>query len=145
MSKPRIKRTANAAAVGTPAGGSSTATITVKFDYNQGTPKWSFASGGNTTGDVEMAQGNDTITVEMSSDSTSGAALSTVNFCDPQPPAGVFSQSVANGVITLLDNDTSATEVEFGYDVTVNYGGTPYTSPDPKIKNDPPATPPTSG
>jgi len=144
---PRVRRLGTIPGAATPVRDVATSTtVTVKFTLDaHGHPHFHFASGGGSTGDVEMAPGTDTITFRLDPGSESGYNLHKVHF---SPDDGnVFSQTKSGGDIVVTDRDTlgmTDDPVEYCYSVTVKRHNhdRKYTSPDPKITNEPPAQPP---
>ena len=117
--------------------GKTSATVTVKYVAG-GNPKFTYSGDGGSSGDLDMAHGTGTITFKLDTGSTAGWQLDSIIF----NPSDAFSQTRNGNNIDVTDNNTVTQETEVCYQVKVKKGNSTDTSPDPKITQEPPATPP---
>jgi hypothetical protein len=105
-----------------------TKSVKVRFRFKGG-PTWRLPK------KIKLANGKSyTLNYSLTGSSSDGAALTSVNFPDGDPPG--FTASGAQ--ITGTNSIGGSAPEDFSYTVTVTYNNTPYTSEDPELELDPP-------
>lgn len=118
-----------------------TITLTLLFDYNNGTPNWTWSGSALINNTITVNKAKAHFTINLDGNSTPGAALSGgITWRHPgvgqvgKPPAIKNVTLQSNSQLTFIDHNPQG-NLTWSFQVWVNYNGTPYPSEDPTIIN----------